>query len=103
MSAFGDKVTDVARSVIAIADETQDTANTFDRMHPELADRDRYFRLNPPDINEVGLDEASKRAIIAQRCEVYGAEPETLRMVARWTLAAGDEQSASALALLELE
>jgi hypothetical protein len=90
ISAFRDKIKDIATSIIAIADETQNTADTFDRMHPELALQSRYFRLNPPDISEVGWDEASKRAVIAQRCEVYGEDPETQRMVARWTGAAGD-------------
>lgn len=103
LSAFGDSIREIATSIIAIADETQNTADTFDRMHPELALQDRYFRLNPPDISEVGLDEASKRDVIAERCEVYGQDPETQRMVARWTGAAGDEQSASAVAALAVQ
>jgi calcium-independent phospholipase A2-gamma len=103
LSAFGESIREIASSIIAIADETQHTADTFDRMHPELALQNRYFRLNPPDIGEVDLDEPSKRDVIAERCEVYGADPETKRMVARWTGAAGDEQSASAVAALAVQ
>lgn len=103
MSAFGKSVRKVAQSIIDIANETEDTARTFHKTRPELANRDGYFRFNPPDISEVGLDEADKRAIIAQRCEAYGDDPDTERVVARWAAAAGDEQSTSTLAALEME
>ncbi|KAF2707708.1 phospholipase [Pleomassaria siparia CBS 279.74] len=92
MQGFGDKVNEVAKSILRIAEETQTTANTFHLMHRALANRDGYFRFNPPDMNEVALDEASKKGIIAQRYEAHGADAETMAMVQRWIGAAGTEQ-----------
>ncbi|KAF1943168.1 FabD/lysophospholipase-like protein [Clathrospora elynae] len=94
LRGFGDNVTEVAQSVLAIAEETQTTANTFHQIHKVLANRDAYFRFNPPDLSEVGLDKASKARIIATRTEAYGTDADTERMVERWENAAGVEQSA---------
>lgn len=101
LQGFGDKVKEVAKSILAIAEETQTTANTFHLMHRALANRDGYFRFNPPDLNEVALDEASKKGLIAQRCQAYGEDAETERTVRRWKDAAGTEQSALTLTALE--
>lgn len=90
---FGKSVTEVAKSIVRIASETQKTANKFYEMHQELADRDGYFRLNPPDLSEVLLDEASKKNIIASRSEAYGNDPETKNILRRWVAAAGNEQN----------
>jgi calcium-independent phospholipase A2-gamma len=90
---FGESITEVAKSIVKIASDTQRTANTFYDMHLELADRDGYFRFNPPDLSEVLLDEASKKNIIAERTEAYGNDAETKKMVRRWVAAAGNEQS----------
>jgi hypothetical protein len=70
-------------------------------MHRKLARRDGYFRFNPPDLNEVGLDEALKKDIIASRTEAYGMDAETVGMMERWKNAAGTEQSASTLAIVQ--
>ncbi|KAF1993615.1 phospholipase [Amniculicola lignicola CBS 123094] len=93
LHGFGDKVTEVAKSIASIATETQATANTFHLMHRGLANRNGYFRFNPPDLSEVALDEANKKDIIASRTEAYGTDAETLEMVERWTNATGTEQS----------
>lgn len=90
---FGTKVTDVAKSIVRIASETQRTADTFYETHLELAKRDGYFRFNPTDIAVVLLDEASKKDIISSRTETYGNDPEVKRMVERCMIAAGNEQS----------
>ncbi|KAH9875045.1 hypothetical protein J1614_004533 [Plenodomus biglobosus] len=92
LRGFGSKVTEVAESIIKMASETQHTADTFDRAHRRLVERDGYFRFNPPDLNEVALDEASKKGIIAARCDAFGSSPETERMAKRWTKVAGNEQ-----------
>jgi calcium-independent phospholipase A2-gamma len=98
LHAFGDKLTEVAKSIIAIAAETQETAKTFYNMNRRLANRGGYFRFNPPDLSEVGLDEANKVDIISARTEAYGSEPETIELVEKWVNAAGTEQSALTLA-----
>ena len=98
---FGKNVTEIAKSIVKIASETQRTANTFYDMHLELAERDGYFRFNPPDLTGVLLDEASKKDIIAARTEAYGNDAETKSMVKRWVLAAGNEQSVLTLTAVE--
>jgi calcium-independent phospholipase A2-gamma len=98
LHGFGDKVTEVAKSIASIATETQATANMFHMCHRRLANRGGYFRFNPPDLGEVALDEAGKKDIIASRTEAYGTDADTVEMVERWTNAAGTEQSALTLA-----
>jgi calcium-independent phospholipase A2-gamma len=100
LHGFGDKVTEVAKSIASIATETQATANTFHMYHRRLANRGGYFRFNPPDLGEVALDEADKKDIIAARTEAYGTDADTVEMVERWTNAAGTEQSALAFAAM---
>lgn len=103
LEAVGEKLQDVARSIIAIATETQATAVTFHKMHIGLARNDKYFRFNPPDINDVGIDEAGKRALIAARCEAYGDDPDTEAILERWRDAGGIEKSTSTLDMIEQE
>jgi hypothetical protein len=98
LQGFGEKLTEVAKSIVSIATETQTTANIFHLTHRKLASRGGYFRFNPPDLNGVALDEASKKDIIAARTEAYGNDAETVEMVERWKNAAGTEQSALTLA-----
>lgn len=93
LEEFGKNVAEIAKSIVKIASETQRTANTFYDVHLELAERDGYFRFNPPDLTGVLLDEASKKDVIAARTEAYGNDAETKSMVKRWVIAAGDEQS----------
>jgi calcium-independent phospholipase A2-gamma len=97
LQSFGDKLTEVGKSIIAIVTETQETAKAFYNMNRRLADRDGYFRFNPPDLSDVGLDEANKVDIISSRTEAYGTEPETIVLVEKWVNAAGTEQSALTL------
>jgi hypothetical protein len=98
LSAFGSSVREIGKTIIDIATETQKTANNFHRYHKELFKQDRAFRLNPPDIvNEVGLEDSSKKETIATRTEEYGRDPETIRRLDEFKQAAGKEQSASTL------
>ncbi|RYN34654.1 hypothetical protein AA0112_g5203 [Alternaria arborescens] len=97
LHGFGEKVTEVAKSIASIATETQDTANTFHLTHRKLANRGGYFRFNPPDLSEVAIDESSKKGIIASRTDTYGNDAHTLEMVERWVAVAGFEKSASTL------
>ncbi|KAI4695276.1 uncharacterized protein J4E84_001901 [Alternaria hordeiaustralica] len=92
LHGFGEKVTEVAKSIASIATETQNTANKFHLTHKKLASRDGYFRFNPPDLSEVAIDEASKKGIIASRTDTYGNDAQTLEMVERWVSVAGTEK-----------
>jgi calcium-independent phospholipase A2-gamma len=101
LRGFGDKITEVAKSIASIATETQNTANRFHLTHKKLASRGGYFRFNPPDLSEVAIDEADKKGIIAERVEAYGNDAHTLEIINRWKSVAGTEKSALALAAAE--
>lgn len=72
MKAVGTSLKSFGKTVLKIALETQMTAERFEREHRNLSDIDGYFRFNPPDLDEVGLDEARKKDVIAQRVAAYG-------------------------------
>ena len=101
LHGFGEKVTEVAKSIASIATETQTTANKFHLTHKKLASRGGYFRFNPPDLSEVAIDEASKKGIIAERTEAFSNDAQTIEMVERWENVAGTEKSALTLAVSE--
>jgi calcium-independent phospholipase A2-gamma len=100
LQSFGDNVKQVVKSIVSIAAETQTTANNFHLTHRRLANRSGYFRFNPPDLSEVGLDEANKVGLIAERTEAYGSDGDTVELVEKWTRAAGTGQSALTLAAI---
>jgi calcium-independent phospholipase A2-gamma len=99
LEAFGKSIWAVGQSIINIATETQATANRFESEYEDLFTEDRAFRFNPPDINEVGLEDASKKAIIAVRTEAYCNNPETGRHLTRFKNAVREEQSVLTQAL----
>ena len=100
LTAFGKSVIEVGRSIIQIATQTQKTANMFPGMHVDLANRDGYFRFNPPDISEVGLEDASKRSIIAVRTDEYGKDHDVRARMLKFEQVVGDDQSTSTQASL---
>ena len=93
--SFGDKIKDVAGSLVQLATETQNTAQRFRESHGELARRGGLYRFNPPYLEEVGLQDAKKRGIIDSRTESYGTEPEVKEQMQRFSEIAGQGQSAS--------
>lgn len=95
LTAFGESVKEVGKSLISIATETQRTADSFHENHEDLAIRDGYFRFNPPDMDEVGMEEAGKKAIIMDRTEAYGRDPVIKLFMRRFQQIVGEEQSAS--------
>lgn len=92
--SFGETISGLLNSIKKIATETQRTADTFHEMHQSLADRDGYFRFNPPYIDEVGLHEAGKRAIVEARTAAYTDDPDIKRAMERFRQAVGGELSA---------
>ncbi|PQE29437.1 patatin family protein [Rutstroemia sp. NJR-2017a WRK4] len=103
LAAFGERLKDVGQSIIDIATETTKTANNFYEMHEELTNRDGYFRFNPPDISEIGLDEVKGRGTIEARTEVYVLDPFVREWMLRFRQASGSEESASFQALNSFE
>lgn len=97
MKEIGSRLKDFGKTIIKMAAETQKTANTFHRLHQDLVEIDGYFRFNPPDLNEVGLDEASKKGIIQQRAAAYGQDPEVEKAMKRFGISALDPERMLAL------
>ncbi|KAG4422097.1 hypothetical protein IFR04_004724 [Cadophora malorum] len=76
LKEIGTSMKSFGETLLAIAVQTQRTAITFHKMHKSLADNGGYFRFNPPDLQEVGLDESKKRGLIQQRCRDHGQDPD---------------------------
>jgi calcium-independent phospholipase A2-gamma len=92
---FGRSLKEVGETIIKIATETQVTADRFERGHESLFNENHAFRFNPPDIDEVGIEDADQKGLIAARTESYGNDADTRRRLTNFKEAAGEEQSAS--------
>ncbi|KAE9378672.1 FabD/lysophospholipase-like protein [Stipitochalara longipes BDJ] len=92
LKKIGSSLTDFGKTLIKMTVETQRTANTFHRVHQDLVDIDGYFRFNPPDLDEVGLDEASKKGIIQQRTAAFGQDPDVEKNMKRFGISALDPE-----------
>lgn len=88
----GGSLKSFAKTLLQITVDTQNMATTFRRMHPSLAKNDGYFRFNPPYLDKVGLDEASKKGIIQERTEAYVHEPEMEELMEKFGIVALDEE-----------
>ncbi|KAF4551489.1 Hypothetical protein D9617_13g099890 [Elsinoe fawcettii] len=93
--AIGATVPQVVRTLVEIATETEHTASDFHHNNRDLVDRGAYYRFNPPYLNEIALDQAEKKPLIAERCELYGSQPHVLADMERWAIAAGEDFSTS--------
>ena len=72
LDAFGDSGKDVAESLLAIATDTEHTAETFHREHQDLARANKYFRFNVNrGLERIGLEEFSKSSVIVAATKRY--------------------------------
>ncbi|KAH6723597.1 acyl transferase/acyl hydrolase/lysophospholipase [Leptodontidium sp. MPI-SDFR-AT-0119] len=88
LKEIGTSMKSFGETLLAITVETQRTALTFRRRNKELADNGGYFRFNPPDLQEVGLDESKKRGLIQQRCRIHGQDPDVEDAMKRFSASA---------------
>jgi calcium-independent phospholipase A2-gamma len=93
---LGSTISDVGRSLIAIAADTENKAEDFCETHNRLVSRAGYFRFNPPYLDEVDIADADKRNIIRERTEIYGRDYSTRMTVQLFQQVAGMEHSTSA-------
>lgn len=96
---FGNNVTEVMNSIVRIATETEETANTFNHTHPELNKSDqRYFRFNVPrGLAEIGLDEASEAGTIEDMTDVYLRDENTHKQIQQCAKIVAESNSGMAL------
>ena len=66
-SPFGDNLLDIGQSLLAIATETEKTAERFCRDKSQLDDEGRYFRFNVlKGLEDISLEDSTqKNAIMA--------------------------------------
>jgi hypothetical protein len=83
LKKFGNSATQVMNSIVRIATETEETANTFNHSHPELnKGNQRYFRFNVPGaLAEIGLHEASEAGTIEDMTDVYLKDENTHKQI----------------------
>ena len=72
LRAFGKSLKKVGVTLIAMATESQKTAQTFQQAHADLDKSKRYYRFNVPGgLSDVGLDEVMKKDTIAAATRDY--------------------------------
>jgi predicted acylesterase/phospholipase RssA len=83
LKKFGKGIQEVVDSITRVCTETEITANSFNRSHPELSDgQQRYFRFNAPrGVAEIGLDEASEAGTIEDMTDVYLRDENTVKQI----------------------
>ncbi len=77
LEPFGDQLLKVAKTLKAIATETEITAKSFREEHAELAKQHRYFRFNVPrGLEKIGLEDVTQKAAIMAATRIYLEEPD---------------------------
>lgn len=72
LKPFLDDVLHIGHSLLAIATETQKTAEKFRRDHSDLDNNGRYYRFNVDrGLENIGLEEAKKKNMIAAAIDSY--------------------------------
>ena len=72
VAAFGDYPSEIIETILAIATDTQKTAEDFHARHNALDKDNIYFRFNVQSgLEDVGLDESKKKAVIAAATRSY--------------------------------
>jgi predicted acylesterase/phospholipase RssA len=79
---FKDDVLHIGKTLIAIATETEQTAQRFRRDKTHLDDTGRYYRFNVASgLESIGLEESKKRKEIAAATRRYVGSQEVLKQM----------------------
>jgi predicted acylesterase/phospholipase RssA len=82
VKAFGDTLAEVGETLLAIATETENTAEMFLRNYRHLGTSKKYFRFNVmKGLEKVGLEESSKMDLIKVRTDTYLAGQKVVQEV----------------------
>ena len=80
LKPFGDSALHIGRTLLAIAMETERTAESFRRDKTHLDDTGRYHRFNVTrGLENIGLEESKKRNKIAAATRQYVGSQDVLR------------------------
>ena len=99
LKKFGSSAKEVMESILRIATETEETANNFNRTHPELSTgQQRYFRFNTPrGLAEIGLDEASEAGTIEDMTDVYLKDENVYKQIQQCAKVIAESRSGTTL------
>lgn len=90
---FGESLKDVAKSLVAIATETETTANRFYEDHGDIVNDDRYCRLNVQNgLEGVGLEEHQKNNFIIAVTNGYLDSPGVKRQMQKFVRRAKEHE-----------
>jgi hypothetical protein len=72
IAPFGSSIADVAETLLAIATDTEETAESFARENSDLTKSKKYFRLNVDrGLEGIGLERSDKTSIIVAATRTY--------------------------------
>lgn len=97
-TVFGSDIKAVAKSIIQIAEATENTNDDF-RNSTGLADRGVYYRFSPPDIYNIKMDNAELRGNIEALTETYLRTEDAGEKMKKFRKNIGQEKSRSTLPL----
>ena len=82
IKAFSDDVLHIHETLIAMATETEQTAERFQRSKAHLDEEGRYYRFNVArGLEEIGLEESKKKKEIAAATRRYVTSQEVLKQM----------------------
>ena len=81
---FGSDLKSIAKSIVAISTETEETAKNFRRNHESLRDSGRYFRFNVAHgLERIGLERTDRKNDIINITNHYLEEDETYELLGK--------------------
>jgi hypothetical protein len=98
-----DSIKQVVILLKMLATETENTAREFGEAYMRLAEDSRYFRLNPPYLDDVGLEAADKKNKIADMANEYGRDLDVRVRMSCFARRAGTNRSMSSVWYEDLE
>ena len=79
---FGDDLLSIGRTFMAIATETERTADAFREDHQQLDDRNGYYRFNVTQgLEDVGLEDVKSRDKVSTMTGAYMSSSDTQRVL----------------------
>lgn len=82
LKLFHDDILHIGGSLVALATETENTAEQFRRHYSNLDDEGRYYRFNVNrGLEDVGLEESKKKNVIAAATGVYVESQEVYKQM----------------------
>ena len=82
LKSFRDNVLHIGQTLVAIATETEQTAERFKRDKTHLDDTNRYYRFNViRGLEDIGLEESKKRKEIAAATRRYVGMQDVFRQI----------------------